>query len=106
VRWAWLSEGAAVHLSGQGPHLRAAVARRLHEGPRPAFPPTARDATLLGGTVLALLERGAGIGACVEMASTLEPGGPRAAIERAFGRSCAEVERDWRAHLDGFRTTG
>ena len=49
VRWAWLCEGAAVHFSGQGSYLRAAVARRLHEGDRPAFPPSARDATLLGG---------------------------------------------------------
>ena len=29
----------------------------MHEGARPAFPPTARDAMLLGGTVFGLLER-------------------------------------------------
>src|ERR671928_195607 len=49
VRWAWLCEGAATHFSGQGRHLRAAIARRLREGARPAFPPAVRDATLLGG---------------------------------------------------------
>ena len=27
VRWAWLCEGAATHFSGQGRHLRAAIAR-------------------------------------------------------------------------------
>src|SRR5438105_765546 len=36
---AWLAEGAAVYFSGQGRHLRAAIARRLREGGRPAFPP-------------------------------------------------------------------
>src|ERR671933_732401 len=33
LRWAWLAEGAATQLAGQTPHLRAAVARRLYEGP-------------------------------------------------------------------------
>ena len=51
LRWAWLVQGAAQYLSGQVAHLRAAVARRLREGPRPSFPPSARDAPLLGGTV-------------------------------------------------------
>ena len=38
ARMAWLSEGAATHLAGQVPHLRAAVARRLREGGRPVVP--------------------------------------------------------------------
>src|SRR5215204_1525551 len=38
-RWAWLVEGAAQWLSGQTRHVRPAVARRLREGPKPAFPP-------------------------------------------------------------------
>jgi hypothetical protein len=100
VRWAWLCEGAATHLSGQGRYLRAAIARRLREGGRPAFPPTVRDATLLGGTVFRLLEREAGLAACVELARRLDPAGPEHAIERAFGRPLFEVERDWRASLD------
>jgi hypothetical protein len=99
VRWAWLCEGAATHFSGQGPHLRAAIARRLREGGRPAFPPDVRDATLLGGTVFRLLERGAGEAACVKLAESLDPAGPRHAIERAFSRPLSEVERDWRASL-------
>ena len=38
VRSAWLCEGAASYLAGQAPLMRAAVARRLHEGGRPQFP--------------------------------------------------------------------
>jgi hypothetical protein len=101
VRWAWLCEGAAVHFAGQTRHLRAAVARRLHDGGRPEFPPGVRDATLLGGTVFRLLEREAGQAACVSVAARLDPGGPKHAIERAFGRPLPEVERDWRAALEG-----
>lgn len=106
VRWAWLCEGAAVHFSGQGRHLRAAIARRLREGGRPAFPPDARDATLLGGTVLSLLERSAGTEACVRLATQLDPAGAAAAIERAFEAPLAAVERDWRDYLDGALAAG
>lgn len=106
VRWAWLCEGAAVHFSGQGRYLRPAVARRLREGGRPSFPPNARDAALLGGTIYALLERGAGVEACVELATRLDPAGARTALERVFERPLGEVERDWRRYLEGFRTSG
>lgn len=100
LRWAWLAEGAAAQLSGQTPHLRAAVARRLHEGGPPAFPPAARDAPLLGGTLLDMLEEEAGgPEAVARLASRLDPDGALRALERAFGRSPAEVERDWRARL-------
>jgi hypothetical protein len=100
VRWAWLCEGAAVHFAGQARHLRAAIARRLREGGRPAFPPPVRDATLLGGTVFRLLERQVGQSACVALASRMDPAGPEHAIERAFDRPLSEVERDWRAELE------
>ena len=106
LRWAWLCEGAAVHFSGQGPHLRAAVARRLREGGRPAFPPSARDAALLGGTIFALLERGAGARACVDLVERLDPAGAQNALERAFQRPLGEVELDWRRYLEGFRASG
>ena len=99
LRWAWLAEGAAAQLSGQTPYLRAAVARRLREGGPPSFPPSARDAPLLGGTLLDMLEEESGPEALVEMVSELDPGGARRAIERAFGRHLFEVERDWRARL-------
>ena len=59
---AWVSEGSATYLAGQVPHMRAAVARRLREGGRPSFPPAARDALVLGGTVFDFLAREAGPG--------------------------------------------
>ena len=100
VRWAWLCEGAAAFFSWQVDHLRPAIARRLREGGRPAFPPSARDAPLLGGTVFSLLDELAGEPACVELASSLHPGGARPAIEKAFKRPFVEVEHAWREHLE------
>jgi hypothetical protein len=99
ARWAWLTEGAATFFSGQVRFLRPALARRLREGPALSLPPSPRDAQLLGGTVLSLLERGAGIAACVELATQVDPGGPRVAIERAFARGLDEVQDDWRRHV-------
>jgi len=102
LRSAWLCEGAATYLSGQSPYLRAAVGRRLGEGPPPAFPPTARDAPLLGSTVFDLLERERGRHACVELATRRADGDDRQLVELAFGRSAAAVERDWRRALTDF----
>jgi hypothetical protein len=110
LRTAWLPEGAATYLSGQAPYLRGAIARRLHEGPKPQFPPSPRDAFLLGGTVFSLLYEDRGGEACVDLASTALDGSDRAAtasvLEEAFGRPRAEVERDWRAHLTGLTAGG
>lgn len=101
VRWAWLCEGAATHFAGQGPHLRAAILRRLREGPRPAFPPSARDAPLLGASVFALLERERGGAACAALVSgRLSPSGPRPTVERVFERPFGDVERSWRESLE------
>ena len=100
VRWAWLCEGAATWLSGQTPHLRAAIVRRLREGGRPAFPPDARDAMLLGGTVFDLLEHERGPRAAARLATGHLERGPRSVLIDAFGRQLASVERDWRASLD------
>jgi hypothetical protein len=100
VAWAWLCEGAATWLSGQAQFLRAAIARRMHEGRKPAFPPRARDALLLGGTVFGLLERERGRDACVELlTSEFHPQGGRAAIQGAFGARPDEVEAEWRRYL-------
>jgi len=101
VRMAWLCEGAAVYLAGQVPHMRAAIARRLHEGGRPAFPPAARDALVLGGTVFGMLEREGGREACAELARTPPSVGDREALESAFGRPVAAVERSWAEYLAG-----
>ena len=99
VSWAWLCEGAAAYFSGQARFLRGAIARRLHEGSRPKFPPSPRDAFLLGGTLFGLLERDRGPRACVALASRLHPKGQRRAIEKVFGASAADVEVEWRRYL-------
>ena len=99
VRWAWLAEGAATWLSGQSAHLRAAIMRRLREEGRPEFPPAPRDAQLLGGTVFAMLEEERGAAAAAELALARDATGPRRAIEEAFGRPAAAVEREWREYL-------
>lgn len=102
LRWAWLCEGAATYFSGQHRHLRAAIARRLREGPHPALPPTARDAPLLGGAIFSLLEELSGPGACVELTrSPLGQDHAASVLERAFGRPVAVVARAWRDHLEG-----
>ncbi|MBX5443304.1 MAG: hypothetical protein IRZ32_17480 [Solirubrobacteraceae bacterium] len=99
-RWAWLVEGIGAWLSGQTALARAAIARRLHEGPPPAFPPALRDAVLLGGTVVDLLAREEGEAAAVRFAVDLDPAGPRDGLVRAFhGRRLDHTEATWRAHL-------
>jgi hypothetical protein len=106
LRWAWLAEGAATQLAGQTPFLRAAVARRLYEGPTPDFPPSARDAPLLGGTLLDMLDEERGIASVARMVTRLDPGGPQSAIEKAFGRRLFEVEADWRGRISGASSGG
>jgi hypothetical protein len=100
LRWAWLLEGAARWFAGQTDHARPAIARRLHEGIRPSFPPGVRDALLLGGTVIDLLAREQGEQAAAEFACRLDPKGPRHALVSAFdGRPLRHTEQAWRAHL-------
>ncbi len=100
LRWAWLIEGAARWFGGQTAHARPAIARRLREGRRPAFPPGVRDAPLLGGTVIDLLVRERGEPAAAQLACRLHPQGRRAALREAFGgRSPARIEAAWRDHL-------
>jgi hypothetical protein len=104
LRWAWLCEGAATWLSGQAKFLGPAIARYMHEGNRPAFPPTARDAMLLGGSVFGLLERLQGRRACVELASGVHRDGATTALETAFGEHRFEVEAAWRRYLTELAT--
>jgi hypothetical protein len=100
VRWAWLQAGAAQWFSGQTAYARPAIARRLREGPEPAFPPGVRDAPLLGGTVFDLLAREEGEAACVHLACDLPRGGAGEALYRAFeGRPLRHTEAAWRSHL-------
>jgi hypothetical protein len=99
LRWAWLIEGAAQYYSGQIPHFRAAVIRRMREGGPPAFPPSARDAIILGGTIFDLLERRSGPDAADLLVSRLRKDGARGNLELAFNAPAAEIERLWRRHL-------
>jgi hypothetical protein len=100
LRWAWLLEGGARWFAGQTDHARPAIARRLREGRRPSFPPSLRDAPLLGGTVLDLVAREEGERAVVELVTRLHPHGARAAITKAFhGRPIVHSEGAWRSHL-------
>jgi hypothetical protein len=102
LRTAWLAEGAAQHFSGQVPYLRAAIATRLRAG-RVRFPPSARDAGLVGGTIFDLLHRERGERACVRLA-THPAGDPMAALEEAFGEPVDRIEAAWRGHLEHLAT--
>jgi hypothetical protein len=96
MRHAWYVEGAAQWLCGQTAHVRPAVARRLREGPAPAFPPGRADALLLGGTVIDLLAREEGDRAAV--AAVRE--GPQRVLEALGGtRRDRHTAAAWRSHL-------
>jgi hypothetical protein len=107
LRWAWLLEGAARWFSGQTEHARPAIARRLHEGASPSFPPGVRDALLLGGTLIDLLAREQGETAAAQFACRLDPRGPRAALAKEFdGRPLHRTEEAWRSHLARLAVAG
>ena len=100
LRFAWLLFGAAQYLSGQTAHARPAIARRLREGGRPAFPPALRDAHLLGGTVLDLLGREEGDHAVARLATEAgDDTAARALVSAFHGRGLRHTEATWRAHL-------
>jgi hypothetical protein len=100
LRWAWMLDGAARWFSGQTDHARPAIARRLHEGKRPRFPPGLGDAALLGGTVIDLIAAEEGERAAAQFVTRLHPQGARAALSKAFGgRPFVHTEGAWRSHL-------
>jgi hypothetical protein len=100
LRWAWLVEGGARWFAGQTEHARPAIARRLREGNRPSFPPGARDAPLLGPTVIDLLAGERGEQAVAQFVCRLHPHGARGALSKAFGgRPLSQTEGAWRSHL-------
>src|SRR3712207_1108440 len=92
LRWAWLVEGGAQYFARQTGLYRAAVIRRLREGPRPVFPPSRRDAVILGGSVFDLLEAERGRDACLWLVQRLKREGPAGQLEAAFGARSREVE--------------
>jgi hypothetical protein len=99
LRWTWLVEGSAQYFSRQVGLYRAAVLRHLREGARPSFPPSPRDAVLLGGTVFDLLENERGPEACERLVDRLLPGGPEVTLEDAFDARFRDIENAWRDHL-------
>jgi hypothetical protein len=100
LKWAWLIEGGAQYFAGQVSLFRPAVSRRLSESSAPAFPPSARDAIVLGGTVFDLLDREIGRHACELLVSRIRKDGARPALEVAFGVDIEAIEAAWRRHLN------
>ena len=92
-------EGGAQYFSRQVGLYRAAVIRRLRESARPSFPPSRRDAAILGGTIFDLLESERGPDACERLALHLLPGGATATLEDAFEARIGEIEAAWRDYL-------
>jgi hypothetical protein len=103
LQWTWLIEGSAQYYANQALLFRAAVSTRLRDKRPPAFPPSPRDAMILGGTIFDLLERDRGPDACDVLASRLRRDGPRGALELAFAARFRDVERRWRAYLTKLR---
>ena len=100
AHWAWLIAGAGQWFSGQTPHARPAIARRLREGEQPDFPPSLPDAALLGGTVIDLVAREEGVPRTVQMICEPSGSSPREALTAVFGgRAMAHSEGTWRAHV-------
>ena len=92
-------EGGAQYFAGQVPVFRPAVQTRLRMGEAPTFPPSGRDAIILGGTVFDLLERQRGRDACSLLVSRTRRDGPERAIQIAFGESAHDVGLEWRRYL-------
>lgn len=101
LHWTWMVEGAAQYFARQVGLYRAAVIRRLRESSRPSFPPSPRDAVLLGGTIFDLLEDERGPEACERLVDRLLPGGPAVTLEDAFDARFRDIESAWRDHLRG-----
>jgi len=100
LKSAWLIEGGAQYYSGQSASFRTAMLRRLNEGPEPSFPPSARDAIILGGSVFDLLDREVGRHACDLLVSRVRKGSSIPALENAFGVGIEVIEPAWRAHIE------
>ncbi len=99
LRWAWLVEGGAQYFSRQVGLYRAAVLLRLRGTSRVSFPPSRRDAVILGGTIFDLLETERGPEACERLALNIVPGGSTPTLEAAFDAPVGEIEGAWRDYL-------
>lgn len=100
LRWAWMIEGSARWFSAETGYSRGAVGDYMRSGHRPHFPPTARDAPLLAGSLIELLAESGGESAVARLAARLHSGGSHTALQIAFGeRALPTVEDDWRSRL-------
>jgi hypothetical protein len=100
LRWAWLIEGGSRWFAGQTEHAAPAIARRLRQRTRLEFPPTVRDAALLGQTVVDLLAKARGAHTAAGFVCRFRPEHPSASLLSAFGvRSFGRLERAWRSHV-------
>src|SRR3954447_299332 len=99
LRGPWLVEGAPQYFARQVGLYRAAVIRRLRESARPSFPPSRRDAVILGGTIFDLLENERGPEACERLVAKLLPQGPAVQLEDAFDARFRDIEDAWRDYL-------
>ncbi len=99
LRRPWHAEGAGQYFSGQVAHLRAAIAIRMRQG-SPHFPPSRRDAALLGGTVYDLLAQQRDQRACLRLACHPDKRGDHELLESTFDASRHEITQMWRAHLE------
>ena len=72
----------------------------MREGGQPSFPPSARDAIILGGTVFDLLDRERGPDACeMLVVAAASRGRGRATSRWPSTRRCARSRATWRRYL-------
>src|ERR1700759_2635433 len=98
-RGARVVEGAPPSCARQVGLYRAAVLLRLRGGARISFPPSRRDAVILGGTIFDLLENERGPEACEGLVGGRPPGGPAVTLEDAFDARFRDIEGAWRDYL-------
>jgi hypothetical protein len=100
LRWSWMLDGAARWFSGETGYSRGVVGQYMRSDRHPRFPPSARDAPLLGGSLIELLAEEQGETAVARLAARLHTGGSHTALQIAFGeRALMTVEGEWRSRL-------
>ncbi|MDQ8047042.1 MAG: hypothetical protein REI11_20720, partial [Patulibacter sp.] len=100
-QWFWLAWGAGQTLVGQVPMLASSIAVRRRERRALTITPAARDAVVLGGSLVELVLRERGLTGLVALLRDPLPPSPQAWVNRALSR-LGSTERDvrWRMLLD------
>ncbi|MDO9352354.1 MAG: hypothetical protein Q7T55_01575 [Solirubrobacteraceae bacterium] len=100
-QWLWLAWGAGQALVGQVPMLASTIAVRRRERRALTIPPPARDAVVLGGSLVELVLRERGLTGLVALLRDPLPPSPGAWVNRALS-GLGPTERDvrWRMLLD------